>query len=80
MATKPEQELDSTSYGANAHGVGASVALVGVGAFVVSFIIPFFIDPSTPTSPAIGLDGLRWGGVLFATMGAAMRLTTVVDS
>ena len=37
--------------------------------------MPFFIDVHAPDSPAIGVGGLRGGGILFIIIGAFMVLS-----
>ena len=71
MTTDPDEP------GADYQSRATGYALAGVGAVCVlaGFAGPFFIDVHAPDSPAIGVGGLRGGGILFIIIGAFMVLS-----
>lgn len=66
----PRDEVENIA--TNNRLVGYSFSAFGILAIVFSLIVPFFIDPNTPDSAAIGVDSLRVGGALMALVGIGL--------
>lgn len=76
MTDQPEEP------GAGYQSRATGLALAGIGGIcaLAGFTIPFFVDVYDPQSPAIGVGGLRMGGLLFIAIGIVMYATAEDDS